>query len=260
FNSLSGASVNGTWELYVQDFVSGDSGNINGGWSLTIETGTQNCFTTACLTNVNPQVQLLMFPSGYGSLFGCPGYPFRYILTGQLTNTGTNQLSNIAIQVKGLGFPDLTNPNNVILASPNPHRLASADDYIGPCAFSGGQAGSIQTTLNGKPPFGSNTPIATLNPGEIGSVFFRIHTPNTQPIRFLVDVLAIVGPAPTTAEEVEAGRQVIGTMAIDVVPEANGKLTARVVSYEPAAPQAKAAELPAPAPTRTLSTATPGRR
>ncbi|WP_249355681.1 hypothetical protein [Chloracidobacterium aggregatum] len=45
FNGLSGASVNGTWELFVQDFVGGDAGNINGGWSITIQTGTLNCFT-----------------------------------------------------------------------------------------------------------------------------------------------------------------------------------------------------------------------
>jgi subtilisin-like proprotein convertase family protein len=47
FNGLSGASVNGTWELFVQDFAGGDDGNINGGWSITIQTGTPNCSTTA---------------------------------------------------------------------------------------------------------------------------------------------------------------------------------------------------------------------
>jgi subtilisin-like proprotein convertase family protein len=82
FNGLSGASVNGTWELFVQDFVGGDAGNINGGWSMTIQTGTLNCFTTACLTNVNPQVQMLIYPSATAALFGCPGYPFRAILAG----------------------------------------------------------------------------------------------------------------------------------------------------------------------------------
>ncbi|WP_058867235.1 S8 family serine peptidase [Chloracidobacterium thermophilum] len=260
FNGLSGASVNGTWELFVQDFVGGDTGNINGGWSMTIQTGTPNCFTTACLTNVNPQVQMLIYPSATAALFGCPGYPFRAILGGLLTNTGAAPLSNIAIQVKGLGFPDFTNPNAVILASPNPHRLASADDYAGPCAYTGGQAGSIQTTLNGQPPIGSGTPISSLAPGQSTSIFFRVHMPSTGTIRLLVDVLAIVGPVSTT-ESVENQRQVIRTMAIDVVPDANGKLTARVVSDEPVTPKAASGDdATAATPARTPVAAPPGRR
>ncbi|WP_249355680.1 hypothetical protein [Chloracidobacterium aggregatum] len=80
---------------------------------------------------------MLIYPSATTALFGCPGYPLQATLAGLLTNIGAAPLSNIAIQVKGLGFPDFTNPNAVILASPNPHRLASADDYFGPCAFTG---------------------------------------------------------------------------------------------------------------------------
>jgi uncharacterized repeat protein (TIGR01451 family) len=36
--ALNGATPNGTWKLYVQDFANGDSGAIAGGWSLTITT------------------------------------------------------------------------------------------------------------------------------------------------------------------------------------------------------------------------------
>ncbi|QUV99266.1 S8 family serine peptidase [Chloracidobacterium sp. MS 40/45] len=260
FNGLSGASVNGTWELFVQDFVSGDAGNINGGWSMTIETGTLNCFTTACLTNVNPQVQMLIYPSATAAIFGCPGYPFRGILAGLLTNTGAAPLSSIAIQVRGLGFPDFTNPNAVILASPNPHRLASADDYAGPCAFTGGQAGSIQTTLNGQPPIGSGTPIGSLAPGQSTNIFFRVHMPSTGTMRMLVDVLAIVGPVSTT-ESVENQRQVVRTLVVEVSPDMNGKLTARVISDEPATPKATSGEdATATTPTRTPVVAAPGRR
>jgi Proprotein convertase P-domain. len=261
FNGLSGASVNGTWELFVQDFASGDTGNINGGWSITIQTGTPNCSTTApCLTNVNSQVQMLIYPSATAALFGCPGYPFRAILGGLLTNTGAAPLSNIAIQVKGLGFPDFTNPNAVILASPNPHRLASADDYAGPCAYTGGQAGSIQTTLNGQPPIGSGTPISSLAPGQSTNIFFRVHMPSTGTIRLLVNVLAIVGSG-SMMEDVETQRQVIRTMAIDVVPDVNGKLVARVISDEPATPKATSGEdATATTPARTPVVAAPGRR
>ncbi|QUV84138.1 S8 family serine peptidase [Chloracidobacterium aggregatum] len=261
FNGLSGASVNGTWELFVQDFVGGDAGNINGGWSIAIQTGTLNCSTTApCLTNVNPQVQMLIYPSATTALFGCPGYPLQATLVGLLTNIGAAPLSNIAIQVKGLGFPDFTNPNAVILASPNPHRLASADDYFGPCAFTGGQAGSIQTTLNGQPPIGFGAPIGSLAAGQSTNIFFRVYMPSTGPVRLLVDVLAIVGPVSTT-ESVENQRQVIRTMVVEVSPDANGKMVARVISDEPVTPKATSGEdATATTPARTPVVMAPGRR
>jgi len=257
---FNGTNPNGTWSLFVVDDATLDTGNINGGWSITIQTGTLNCFTTACLTNVNPQVQMLIYPSATAALFGCPGYPFRAILAGLLTNTGAAPLSNIAIQVKGLGFPDFTNPNAVILASPNPHRLASADDYAGPCAYTGGQAGSIQTTLNGQPPIGSGTPISSLAPGQSTNIFFRVHMPSTGTIRLLVNVLAIVGPVSTT-ESVENQRQVIRTMVVEVSPDANGKMVARVISDEPVTPKAASGEdATATTAARTPVVAAPGRR
>jgi len=42
------ATPNGTWSLYVQDFVGGDSGSISTGWSLRFVTSsaTTNCCTT----------------------------------------------------------------------------------------------------------------------------------------------------------------------------------------------------------------------
>ncbi|WP_249355679.1 hypothetical protein [Chloracidobacterium aggregatum] len=56
--------------------------------------------------------------------------------------------------------------------------------------------------------------------------------PSTGPIRLLVNVLAIVGPVSTT-ESVENQRQVIRTMVVEVSPDANGKMVARVISDEP---------------------------
>jgi hypothetical protein len=203
---------------------------------------------------------MLIYPSATTALFGCPGYPLQATLVGLLTNIGAAPLSNIAIQVRGLGFPDFTNPNAVILAWPNPHRLASADDYAGPCAYTGGQAGSIQTTLNGQPPVGTGVPISPLAAGQSTSVFFRVRVPSNGPIRLLVNVLAIVGPVSTT-ESVETQRQVIRTMVIDVVPDADGKLTARVVRDEPATPKATSGEdATATTPARTPVVMAPGRR
>lgn len=37
---LNGGNPNGTWKLFVQDFFSGDSGSISGGWSISIVSGT----------------------------------------------------------------------------------------------------------------------------------------------------------------------------------------------------------------------------
>jgi hypothetical protein len=55
FNGLSGASVNGTWELFVQDFVGGDAGNIAGGWSISITTTDNNGYVCCCSSPVvNP--------------------------------------------------------------------------------------------------------------------------------------------------------------------------------------------------------------
>jgi predicted extracellular nuclease len=211
-------------------------------------------------TNVNSQVQMLIYPSATTALFGCPGYPLQATLVGLLTNIGAAPLSNIAIQVKGLGFPDFTNPNAVILATPNPHRLASADDYAGPCAYTGGQAGSIQTTLNGQPPVGTGVPISPLAAGQSTSVFFRVRVPSTGTIRLLVNVLAIVGPVSTT-ESVETQRQVIRTMVVEVSPDANGKMVARVISDEPATPKATSGEdATATTPARTPVVMAPGRR
>ncbi len=48
FNGLSGASVNGTWSLYIVDDCTGNTGSLGGGWSLTITTdGTAPSITSA---------------------------------------------------------------------------------------------------------------------------------------------------------------------------------------------------------------------
>lgn len=52
FNNLNGMNPNGTWGLYVYDSASGDSGNISGGWKLTLVTSTTNC----CLGNSPPVI------------------------------------------------------------------------------------------------------------------------------------------------------------------------------------------------------------
>jgi len=73
-------------------------------------------------------------------------------------------------------------------------------------------------------------------------------------------VLAIVGPVSTT-ESVENQRQVIRTMVVEVSPDANGKMVARVISDEPATPKAGSGEdATVTTAARTPVVAAPGRR
>jgi len=73
-------------------------------------------------------------------------------------------------------------------------------------------------------------------------------------------VLAIVGPVSTT-ESVENQRQVIRTMVVEVSPDANGKMVARVISDEPVTPKAASGDdATATTPARTPVVAAPGRR
>jgi len=210
FNGLSGASVNGTWELFVQDFASGDAGNINGGWSITIQTGTPDCTTTAsCAVLQNCRVSLgITGQTLLGSTCGPPNYAGDLVLTAVLTNTSTQTISDVFVQVVGLGYPDST-PTGVIVASPNPHRLLTADATT--CS-SGGQAGADQSTVNGQVPIGSNTPIGTLNPGESRTLTFRIALPAVRRLRFFVNVFGVGGTAcPVALNEGRASGPVMAT-------------------------------------------------
>jgi subtilisin-like proprotein convertase family protein len=52
-SAFTGQNANGTWSLYVLDDLGGDSGNIQGGWSITFAVPVPGCtFATAC--NYNP--------------------------------------------------------------------------------------------------------------------------------------------------------------------------------------------------------------
>ena len=47
-STFNGLDPNGTWSLYVTDDAATDAGNINGGWSLTLESAAAVCNTQAC--------------------------------------------------------------------------------------------------------------------------------------------------------------------------------------------------------------------
>ncbi|QUV81077.1 S8 family serine peptidase [Chloracidobacterium sp. D] len=207
---FNGTNPNGTWSLFVVDDATLDTGNINGGWSITIQTGTPDCTTTAscavlqnCRVSLNITGQMLA-----GNTCGLPNYAGDLVLTAVLTNTSTQTISDVFVQVAGLGYPDST-PTGVIVASPNPHRLLTADATT--CS-SGGQAGANQSTVNGQAPIGSNTPIGTLNPGDSRTLTFRIALPAVRRLRFYVNVFGVGGTTcPVALNEGRASGPVMAT-------------------------------------------------
>ncbi len=188
FNGLSGASVNGTWELFVQDFVGGDAGNINGGWSITIQTGIPNCSTSApCAVSQNCRISqtFLGQPTGPNTCF--PTYSSSRVVSVVLTNTSALTISNIFVQVAALGY--------TVPSSLTPPRVLTAD---GATCTSGGQVGAIQSTVDGQAPIGSGTPIGTLLPGQSVTLTFRVATANPLlPVQLSLNVFGVGGtPCP----------------------------------------------------------------
>jgi predicted extracellular nuclease len=143
-----------------------------------------------------------------GNTCGPPNYAGDLVLTAVLTNTSTQTISDVFVQVVGLGYPDST-PTGVIVATPNPHRLLTAD---GATCSSGGQAGADQSTVDGQVPIGSNTPIGTLNPGDSRTLTFRIALPAVRRLRFFVNVFGVGGTAcPVALNEGRASGPVMAT-------------------------------------------------
>lgn len=143
-----------------------------------------------------------------GNTCGSPNYAGDLVLTAVLTNISSQPISNVFVQVAGLGYPDST-PTGVIVASPNPHRLLTAD---GATCSGGGQAGANQSTVNGQAPIGSNTPIGTLNPGDSRTLTFRIALPEVRRLRFFVNVFGVGGTAcPVASNESRAAGPVTAT-------------------------------------------------
>lgn len=156
-----------------------------------------------CRVSLNITGQSLL-----GNTCGLPNYAGDLVLTAVLTNTSTQPMSDVFVQVVGLGYPDST-PTGVIVASPNPHRLLTADATT--CS-SGGQAGANQSTVNGQAPIGSNTPIGTLNPGDSRTLTFRLALPAVRRLRFFVNVFGIGGAAcPVASNESRATGPVMAT-------------------------------------------------
>ncbi len=168
FNGLAGSSLNGTWSLYVKDFVSGDSGSIAGGWSLTISTATADCSTTATCPipqNLNSQVQLSVSTQApVIATTPCAGlgYTNEITISGTLTNTSSSPVSCGYFEVIELRPANGSVP-------PVPFRLVTD-----PATCGGGGVGTRQF-------------VPTLAPGQSVPISFTIAVTSVQRTRFFMN-------------------------------------------------------------------------
>jgi subtilisin-like proprotein convertase family protein len=217
---FNGTNPNGTWSLFVVDDFSGDAGNINGGWSITIQTGIPNCTTTAsCAVLQNCRLSLAFISQAPAPSTCLPTYPSSLLVTATLTNTSALTISGIFVQVAALGY--------TVPTSATPPRLLTAD---GATCTSGGQVGAVQSTVNGQAPIGSNTPIGTLAPGQSVPLTFLIARANL-PVQFSLNVFGIGGTACPVAfhesyqvEPVMATLMPLDSLGLGLLRD-NGRLT-----------------------------------
>jgi uncharacterized repeat protein (TIGR01451 family) len=126
FSGLSGASVNGTWSLYVRDDVGTDIGSIAGGWTLTFQ-------VPACATACN-ETDLALAHAATSGATVLPGGNVTYTFTA--TNNGPMAADNVAI---GTATPAGT---TFVSATPSAGAVLTAPGVGGTGAVNASWAGS----------------------------------------------------------------------------------------------------------------------
>ena len=100
--AFTGTTANGDWKLYAVDDASGDTGQINGGWSLTLTTSVSAAATTTTVTSsANPSQEgaSVTFAATVSSGAGTP--------TGNVTfSAGGSNLGDGAVGRCGAGHAD----------------------------------------------------------------------------------------------------------------------------------------------------------
>jgi subtilisin-like proprotein convertase family protein len=122
-----GTSANGTWSLFAHDHSKGDSGEVAGGWSLTVESTTQPLITSSLVATAtvgasfNYLLTAINTPSTYaatglppglsinpasGQISGIPTAAGRYSVTLSATNTAGTVTADLTLKV-GIEFNNL---------------------------------------------------------------------------------------------------------------------------------------------------------
>jgi hypothetical protein len=198
FNNVN---PNGTWNLFVvDDFGSADSGSIAGGWTLNITTQTTSCSTTATCTvgggcgtpaNINSLVSFTGSGAIAAPTCGAQGYSNDYVLNGTITNTSSQTLCSLSLQLVELAEAGGAPPAV-------PFRLISADSAS---CTSGGLPGAVQTI---------SSP-ATLAPGQSANVTIRVAMPTVRRFRLTFNVFG--GTQSVVSTTAPAGKSRMATNA-----------------------------------------------
>jgi subtilisin-like proprotein convertase family protein len=69
---FNGVDPNGTWSLFVVDDQGGDTGNINGGWTLNITTTTPVCCVSPCTVTCPANITVSNDPNQCGAVVNYP--------------------------------------------------------------------------------------------------------------------------------------------------------------------------------------------
>ncbi len=189
-DALDGTNPNGTWSLYVVTDGAGDgAGEINGGWSLTITTGSEALTSTTLLSNLDPSFtsapdQAVSFAAGVTS--GTPATPVTSG-TVDFTSDGTTISGCGAVALDGSGEAvcstafsteaDLTiealysgtasfavSTSSILQAVDNHTTVVAANDFANPGAITLNNPTSPTPTAEPASPYPSRIYVSNLGP------------------------------------------------------------------------------------------------
>lgn len=181
-SAFNGTNPNGAWRLYVTDDVSGDVGNIGGGWTLNISTATPVCVSQPCSINQPQDVNVncdagvcgasVSFPAptysgtcgvvttshASGSLF--PVGTTAVAVTGTLSDNTTAATTGFGVTVVDNENPTVTPPANVVATAP-PDACEASVSTGTPSSGDNCSVASVAGVRSDNRPLGDPYPVGT---------------------------------------------------------------------------------------------------
>jgi hypothetical protein len=126
-SAFNGTDPNGTWNLYAMDDASGDSGNINGGWSLTITTSDYVCCICPTITLSPATLPDGTVGTAYSqTITGAGGTaPYTFTVTAGSTPAGLNLAAGGALT----GTPTTVGTSNFTVTATDDNGCSGTQDY-----------------------------------------------------------------------------------------------------------------------------------